>query len=390
MRKLSVFGATGTIGDNTLDLVGRHPDKFKIEVLTAHENIEKLAALARVHKPSLVIVSDPECRLGLASALSDLPIKVEAGAQALVDAACVPVDLVVMGIVGFAALGPSLAAVRYADAVALANKECLVVSGAMLMETAARHATRLLPVDSEHNGVFQLLDGRDGDTPSKIVLTASGGPFRDMSLDDMAQVTPEMAISHPNWTMGAKISVDSATMMNKGLELIEARVLFDVVPEMLDVVVHPQSIVHALVHFRDGSVLAHMATPDMRVPLAYCLGFPERMDYGGTALDLASLGALNFEPIDRVRFPCLVHAERAMHAGGIYPTVLNAANEVAVSGFLSGKLKFTDIAETVARALDEEAELIAPFDPTTLAGLEACNKKTRHFCSELIKDMSCN
>ena len=388
MRKLSVFGATGTIGGNTLDLVGRHPDKFKIEVLTAHENIEKLAALARVHKPSLVVVSDPECRPGLASALSDLPIKVEAGAQALVDAACVPVDLVVMGIVGFAALGPSLAAVRYADAVALANKECLVVSGAMLMETAARHATRLLPVDSEHNGVFQLLDGRDGDTPSKIVLTASGGPFRDMSLDEMAQVTPEMAIAHPNWTMGAKISVDSATMMNKGLELIEARVLFDVVPEMLDVVVHPQSIVHALVHFRDGSVLAHMATPDMRVPLAYCLGFPERMDYGGTALDLASLGALNFEPIDRVRFPCLVHAERAMHAGGIYPTVLNAANEVAVSGFLSGKLKFTDIAETVARALDAEAELIAPFDPTTLAGLEACNKKTRHFCSELIKDMS--
>ena len=388
MRKLSVFGATGTIGDNTLDLVGRHPDKFKIEVLTAHKNIEKLAALARVHKPSLVAVSDPECRPGLASALSDLPIKVEAGAQALVDAACAPVDLVVMGIVGFAALGPSLAAVRYADTVALANKECLVVSGAMLMETAARHATRLLPVDSEHNGVFQLLDGRDGDTPSKIVLTASGGPFRDMSLDDMAQVTPEMAIAHPNWTMGAKISVDSATMMNKGLELIEARVLFDVVPEMLDVVVHPQSIVHALVHFRDGSVLAHMATPDMRVPLAYCLGFPERMDYGGTALDLASLGALNFEPIDRVRFPCLVHAERAMHAGGIYPTVLNAANEVAVSGFLSGKLKFTDIAETVARALDAEAELIAPFDPTTLAGLEACNKKTRHFCSELIKDMS--
>ena len=388
MRKLSVFGATGTIGDNTLDLVSRHPDKFEIEVLTAHENVGKLAALARVHKPSLVVVSDPECRPSLASALSDLPIKVEGGAQALVDAACVPVDLVVMGIVGFAALGPSLAAVRYADAVALANKECLVVSGAMLMETAARHATQLLPVDSEHNGVFQLLDGRHGDTPSKIVLTASGGPFRDMSLDDMAQVTPDMAIAHPNWAMGAKISVDSATMMNKGLELIEARVLFDVVPEMLDVVLHPQSIVHAFVHFRDGSVLAHMATPDMRVPLAYCLGFPERMDHGGTALDLASLGALNFEPIERSRFPCLVHAEHAMHAGGIYPTVLNAANEVAVSGFLSGKFKFTDIAETVAHALDAEAELIAPFDPTTLAGLEACDKKTRHFCSELIKDMS--
>ena len=388
MRKLSVFGATGTIGDNTLDLVSRHPDKFDIEVLTAHENVEKLAALARAHMPSRVVVSDAECRPALASALSDLPIKVEAGAQALVEAAHEPVDLVVMGIVGFAALGPSLAAVRHADAVALANKECLVVSGAMLMEAAARHETRLLPVDSEHNGVFQLLDGRDGDTPSKIVLTASGGPFRDMSLNDMAQVTPEMAIAHPNWTMGAKISVDSATMMNKGLELIEARVLFDVVPEMLDVVVHPQSIVHALVHFRDGSVLAHMATPDMRVPLAYCLGFPERMDYGGTALDLAAIGALNFEPIDRARFPCLVHAERAMHAGGICPTVLNAANEVAVAGFLSGKLKFTDIADMVARALDAEAELIAPFDPTTLDELEACDKKTRHFCSELIKDLS--
>ena len=388
MRKLSVFGATGTIGDNTLDLVGRHPDKFEIEVLTAHENIEKLAALARVHKPSLVVVSDPECRPSLASALSDLPIKVEGGAQALVDAACVPVDLVVMGIVGFAALGPSLAAARYADAVALANKECLVVSGAMLMETAALHATRLLPVDSEHNGVFQLLDGRDGDTPSKIVLTASGGPFRDMSLEDMAQVTPDMAIAHPNWTMGAKISVDSATMMNKGLELIEARVFFDVVPEILDVVLHPQSIVHALVHFHDGSVLAHMATPDMRVPLAYCLGFPDRIDHGGSALDLASIGALDFEPIDRSRFSCLVHAERAMHAGGLYPTVLNAANEVAVAGFLAGRLKFTDIADMVSRALDVEAELIAPFDPTTLAELEACDKKTRHFCLELIKDLS--
>jgi len=388
MRKLSVFGATGTIGDNTLDLVSRHPDKFDIEVLTAHENVEKLAALARAHMPSRVVVSDAECRPALASALSDLPIKVEAGAQALVEAAHEPVDLVVMGIVGFAALGPSLAAVRHADAVALANKECLVVSGAMLMEAAARHETRLLPVDSEHNGVFQLLDGRDGDTPSKIVLTASGGPFRDMSLNEMAQATPEMAVAHPNWTMGAKISVDSATMMNKGLELIEARVLFDVAPEMLDVVVHPQSIVHALVHFQDGSVLAHMATPDMRVPLAYCLGFPERMAHGGAALDLAAIGALNFEPIDRARFPCLVHAERAMHAGGICPTVLNAANEVAVAGFLSGKLKFTDIADMVARALDAEAELIAPFDPTRLDELEACDKKTRHFCSELIKDLS--
>ena len=388
MRKLSVFGATGTIGDNTLDLVSRHTDKFDIEVLTAHEDVEKLAAMARVHMPSRVVVSNPECRPALASALADLPIEVEAGAQALIEAAQEPVDLVVMGIVGFAALGPSLAAVRHADAVALANKECLVVSGAMLMETARRHATRLLPVDSEHNGVFQLLDGRDSDTPAKIILTASGGPFREMSLDDMAEVTPEMAVAHPNWTMGAKISVDSATMMNKGLELIEARVLFDVDPEMLDVVVHPQSIVHAFVHFHDGSVLAHMATPDMRVPLAYCLGFPDRIDHGGSALDLASIGALDFEPIDRSRFPCLVHAEHAMHAGGLYPTVLNAANEFAVAGFLTGGLKFTDIADMVSRALDADTDLIAPFDPTALDELEACDKKTRHFCSELIKDLS--
>ena len=388
MRKLPVFGATGTIGDNTLDLIRRHPDKFDVQVLTAHENVEKLAALARTHMPALVVVSNQECQPALVSALADLPIKVEAGAQALVDAASMPADLVVMGIVGFAALEPSLTAVRSADAVALANKECLVVSGAMLMETAARHKTRLLPVDSEHNGVFQLLDGRNGDTPSKIVLTASGGPFREMALDDMAQVTPEMAVAHPNWTMGAKISVDSATMMNKGLELIEARVLFDVEPDLLDVVVHPQSIVHAFVHFCDGSVLAHMATPDMRVPLAYCLGFPDRIDHGGSALDLASIGALDFEPVDRARFPCLVHAERAMHAGGRYPTVLNAANEVAVAGFLAGGLKFTDIADMVARALDAGSDLIAPFDPTMLAELEVCDKKTRHFCLELIKDLA--
>ena len=388
MRKLSVFGVTGTIGDNTLDLVSRHPDKFDVQVLTAHENVEKLAALARKHMPSLVVVSNPECQPALVSALADLPIKVEAGTKALVDAASAPVDLVIMGIVGFAALGPSLAAVRYADAVALANKECLVVSGAMLMETAARHETRLLPVDSEHNGVFQLLEGRHADTPSKIVLTASGGPFREMGLDDMAQVTPEMAVAHPNWTMGAKISVDSATMMNKGLELIEAQVLFDIDPALLDVVVHPQSIVHAFVHFRDGSVLAHMATPDMRVPLAYCLGFPERMEHEANLLDLGAIGALNFEPIDRTRFPCLVHAERAMHAGGIYPTVLNASNEVGVAGFLSGQLKFTDIANIVARALDAEEELIAPFDPAALGELEACDKKTRHLCLELIKDLA--
>jgi len=388
MRKLSIFGATGTIGDNTLDLVSRHPEKFDVQVLTAHENVEKLAALARAHMPSLVVVSNPECQPALTSALADLPIKVEAGAKALVDAASAPVDLVVMGIVGFAALGPSLAAARYADAVALANKECLVVSGALLMETAARHETCLLPVDSEHNGVFQLLEGRDADTPSKIVLTASGGPFREMTLDDMARVTPEMAVAHPNWTMGAKISIDSATMMNKGLELIEARVLFDIDPVLLDVVVHPQSIVHAFVHFRDGSVLAHMATPDMRVPLAYCLGFPERIDHEASVLDLGSIGALNFEPIDRTRFPCLVHAERAMHAGGIYPTVLNASNEVAVAGFLSGQLKFTDIADMVARALDARLDLIAPFDPATLGELEACDKKTRHFCLELIKDLA--
>jgi 1-deoxy-D-xylulose-5-phosphate reductoisomerase len=388
MRKISVFGATGTIGDNTLDLVSRHPDKFDVHVLTAHENVEKLVGLARVHMPSRVVVSNGEHQQALAAALADLPIKVEAGAAALVDAASEPVDLVVMGIVGFAALAPSLAAVRHAEAVALANKECLVVSGAMLMDLAARHATRLLPVDSEHNGIFQLLDGRPADTPSKIVLTASGGPFREMAAHEMAHVTPEMAVAHPNWTMGAKISVDSATLMNKGLELIEARIFFDIDPGLLDVVVHPQSIVHAFVHFCDGSVFAHMATPDMRIPLAHCLGFPERLDHGAVALDLAAIGALNFEPVDRARFPCLVHAERAMNVGGIYPTVLNAANEVAVAGFLAGQLKFTDIADMVARALDAEAELVAPFDPSELDGLASCDKKTRHFCSELIKDVS--
>lgn len=388
-RRVAIFGATGTIGDNALDLVSRHPDKFSVSVLSAQSSVDKLADLARIHAPDILVIGDEAGRAKLAEKLPDFDGDILVGADGLAQAAEISVDVTVMAIVGFAGLAPSLACAAQGGILALANKEALVAAGALLMQVAQRHDTTILPVDSEHNAIYQLLDKkRVDDSIDKIVLTASGGPFREMTLAEMAKVSPAQAVAHPNWDMGAKISVDSATMMNKGLELIEARVLFDVVPEMLDVVVHPQSIVHALVHFRDGSVLAHMATPDMRVPLAYCLGFPERMDYGGTALDLASLGALNFEPIDRVRFPCLVHAERAMHAGGIYPTVLNAANEVAVSGFLSGKLKFTDIAETVARALDAEAELIAPFDPTTLAGLEACNKKTRHFCSELIKDMS--
>ena len=385
MRKLSIFGATGTIGDNTLDLVDRHRDMFDVQVLSAHENVDKLARLARKYMPTLVVISNPEFLPALKTQIADLPIQAEAGPEALIYAASQSVDLVVMGIVGFAGLAPTISAVRHADAVALANKECLVVSGAMVMHEAARHETLLLPVDSEHNAVFQILDGRDIQGLDKIVLTASGGPFRETPGDALRHVTPEMAVAHPNWEMGAKISVDSATLMNKGLELIEARVLFNLDPAALDVVVHPQSIVHALVYYCDGSVLAQMANPDMRGPLAHCLGYPDRFSGDIAPLDLAAVGSLTFEPADRDRFPCLVLAERAMIAGGIYPTILNAANEVAVAGFLAGTLNFTEIAGMVAHALDMQTELATPFDPTVLKDLDACDKKTRHFCSELIK-----
>lgn len=351
-RRVSLFGATGTIGDNTLDLVDRHADRFKIAVLTANENTQKLAALVEKYQPECVVIGTQAGRDALLAAVPDYKGAVLTGAAGLVEAAKTRVDVTVMAIVGFAGLAPALTSAAQGGLLALANKEALVAAGTLLMQTAQQNGTTILPVDSEHNAIYQLLGAQAGAAIDKMVLTASGGPFREWSSDAMANATPAQAVAHPNWTMGAKISVDSATLMNKGLELIEAHYLFDIAPTKLDVLVHKQSIVHGLVYFNDGSVLAQKGSPDMRIPLAYCMAYPERIETGVAPLDLAGVGQLDFEAADRARFPCLALAEAAMRAGGAAPIVLNAANEVAVAAFLAEKLPFGGIAPLVAATMD--------------------------------------
>ena len=351
-RRVSLFGATGTIGDNTLDLVDRHADRFKIAVLTANENTQKLAALVEKYQPECVVIGTQAGRDALLAAVPDYKGAILTGAAGLVEAAKTRVDVTVMAIVGFAGLAPALTSAAQGGLLALANKEALVAAGTLLMQTAQQNGTTILPVDSEHNAIYQLLGAQAGAAIDKMVLTASGGPFREWSSDAMANATPAQAVAHPNWTMGAKISVDSATLMNKGLELIEAHYLFDIAPTKLDVLVHKQSIVHGLVYFNDGSVLAQKGSPDMRIPLAYCMAYPERIETGVAPLDLAGVGQLDFEAADRARFPCLALAEAAMRAGGAAPIVLNAANEVAVAAFLAEKLPFGGIAPLVAATMD--------------------------------------
>ena len=351
-RRVSLFGATGTIGDNTLDLVDRHADRFKIAVLTAHENTQKLAALVEKYQPECVVIGTQAGSDALLAAVPDHKGAVLTGAAGLVEAAKTRVDVTVMAIVGFAGLAPALTRAAQGGLLALANKEALVAAGTLLMQIAQQNGTTILPVDSEHNAIYQLLGAQAGAAIDKMVLTASGGPFREWSSDAMANATPAQAVAHPNWTMGAKISVDSATLMNKGLELIEAHYLFDIAPTKLDVLVHKQSIVHGLVYFNDGSVLAQKGSPDMRIPLAYCMAYPERIETGVAPLDLAGVGQLDFEAADRARFPCLALAEAAMRAGGAAPIVLNAANEVAVAAFLAEKLPFGGIAPLVAATMD--------------------------------------
>lgn len=380
-RRVALFGATGTIGDNTLDLVDRHAEMFEIAVLTAHQNTDKLAGLIKKYHPDMVVIGTPEGRAALMETLPNFKGDILVGAQGLAEAAAYQVDVSVMAIVGFAGLAPALACAAQGHLLALANKEALVAAGPLLMQTAQQHGTVILPVDSEHNAIFQLLGVQDGVGLEKIVLTASGGPFRDWSLDDMRAATPAQAVAHPNWTMGAKISVDSATLMNKGLELIEAHHLFDMAAEKLDVLVHKQSIVHGLVYFNDGSVLAQKGSPDMRVPLAYCMAYPQRIASGVAPLDLAAAGRLDFEAADRTRFPCLALAEAAMRTGGASPIVLNAANEIAVDGFLNGQMSFTDIADLVDGVL-QTAETGAPDG---LAAIEAADRKAREIARNLLK-----
>jgi 1-deoxy-D-xylulose-5-phosphate reductoisomerase len=352
-RKIAILGATGSVGTSTLDLVERNPERFEVVAVTAATNSEALADIARRTGAALAVVSD-EARLpDLADRLAGSGCRAAAGTDALIEAAAGDAELVIAAIVGCAGLRPVMAAVEAGRTVALANKEALVTAGALMTEAATRSGATLLPVDSEHNAIFQCLAcGRKEDV-AKIVLTASGGPFRTASAAAMREATPAEAVAHPNWSMGAKISVDSATMMNKGLELIEAHYLFGLPADRIDILIHPQSVVHSLVEFVDGSVLAQLGSPDMRIPIAYALAWPERIATPAQRLDLATVARLEFEAPDFSRFPALGLAREALLAGGSAPIVLNAANEAAVARFLASEIGFTDIARIVGQSLAE-------------------------------------
>ncbi|MBK9349422.1 MAG: 1-deoxy-D-xylulose-5-phosphate reductoisomerase [Sulfuritalea sp.] len=358
--KITVLGATGSIGVSTLDVISRHPDRFEVVALTGHARIEALAEQCRRFRPAYAVVGDPEAAKRLTGMLDDDAVtEVLHGPRALCEVACLPeIDAVMAAIVGAAGLPPTLAAARAGKRVLLANKEALVMAGAVFMAEVHRAGALLLPIDSEHNAIFQSMPGDYAGNMARggvrrILLTASGGPFRETPVEQLQSVTPAQAVAHPNWSMGRKISVDSATMMNKGLEVIEAHWLFNAPADRIEVVIHPQSVIHSLVDYADGSVLAQLGNPDMRTPIAHALAWPERIDSGVAPLDLFAIGQLNFERPDGARFPCLDLAYRALRAGGNAAAVLNAANELAVEAFLDGRLPFLAIADTIAATLDQ-------------------------------------
>ena len=373
MRSISILGATGSIGASTLDLVRCQPDRWQVVALTANGNAAELARLAIEFRAEIAVVAEDAALPALREALAGTGIKAAGGAEALVEAATRTADITVAAIVGCAGLAPTMAAIAQGRTVALANKEALVSAGEVMMAAVAAHGTTLLPVDSEHNAIFQCLSGNDIADVRWITLTASGGPFRDWEASRLAHATPAEAVKHPNWSMGAKISVDSATMMNKGLEFIEAFHLFPVGTERLRIIVHPQSMVHSMVEYRDGSTLAQLGPSDMRVPIASTLAWPRRMDTPCAPLDLAAIGELTFRAPDEIRFPAPRLAREAAHAGGAVPAVLNAANEIAVAAFLGGKLAFTGIAAQVEEILGR----FAPPAPRSLADVLAVDAEAR-------------
>ncbi len=381
MRSVTILGATGSVGGSTLDLIERNPDRFRVEALTANCDVAGLAAAARRTRATLAVVADESCHAALREALSGTEIETAAGAEAVAEAAARPADLTMAAIVGCAGLPPVMQAVRRGGTIALANKEALVSAGALMIDAVKRHGATLLPVDSEHNAIFQCLEGSDLEAVRRIVLTASGGPFRRWSRAEMASVTPEQAVKHPNWSMGAKISVDSATMMNKGLELVEAHHLFPVDSDRIEIIVHPQSVIHSMVDYVDGSVLAQLGTPDMRTPIAYALAWPERMETPCTPLDFAALGRLDFEAPDMTRFPALAAARDALNGGSARPAILNAANEVAVRAFLDRRIGFLDIVAVVVETL----ERYNPADPATLEDVFAIDREARILAEESLK-----
>lgn len=359
VQRITLLGATGSIGASTLDVIARHPERYRVFALTAHSRVDELAVLCRLHQPEVAVVATAADALRLQSLLSGQRISILHGPEALCQvAAAAETDAVMAAIVGAAGLLPTLAAVKAGKRILLANKEALVMSGALFMREVERSGSALLPIDSEHNAIFQCLptDFRRGLVRvgvERLLLTASGGPFRNWTSEQMQAATPEQAVKHPKWSMGRKISVDSATLMNKGLELIEACWLFGTTPDHVQVVVHPESIVHSLVQYVDGSTLAQLGNPDMRTPIALGLAWPDRVSAGVSALELFTTGSLNFEAPDERRFPCLRLAREAMQAGGTAPAMLNAANEVAVAAFLDGRLGFTDIPVLIERTLTE-------------------------------------
>jgi len=359
-RTLTLLGATGSIGASTLDLVRRNRDDWRVDTLTAHCSAVELAALAIEFDAKLAVVGDEACLPELRAALARSGIAAAGGAQALVEAAMRPVDMTVAAIVGCAGLAPVMAAIERGGTIALANKEALVSAGEVMMQAVAKHGATLLPTDSEHNAIFQCLAGDRLSDVARITLTASGGPLRTWTQAQLDAATPAEAVAHPNWSMGAKISVDSATMMNKGLEYIEAYHLFPVGLDKLGIVVHPQSVIHSMVEFRDRSTLAQLGPSDMRVPIASCLAWPQRMETPLPALDLAAIGQLTFEPTNETLFPATRLAREAIAAGGAAPAILNAANEVAVAAFLAGQIRFTRIAAMVEETLQRSNDASRP------------------------------
>jgi len=356
-KRISILGATGSIGTNTLDVIGRNQDRFEVEAVTANSNVAELAAIARKFNAKAAVIGVESKYAELKECLSDTDIEVAAGTSGLMDAALRPADCVMAAIIGAAGLKPTFAALSQGARVALANKECLVSAGDVFMNEVARTGSELIPVDSEHSAAFQAIELSNLHAIERVILTASGGPFRTWTKDEILKAKPEDALKHPNWSMGAKITIDSATLMNKGLEVIEAYHLFPLEKEQLDIVVHPQSIIHCMVEYYDGSVMAQLSAPDMRTPIVYSLSWPRRMSAPTERLDLVRQGTLEFEAPDEVRFPAIRLAREAMHAGGGACTVLNAANEVAVGAFLERKISFGRISALVEQTLEEAERL---------------------------------